>query len=125
MKRYFVRLDDGCIRGPWTLPAIYDCISEGSLPEQLSILDATNLAIEEIDPQSEWLPLPPLTPPVKLLSTARRWVLVIAPLALAGAVLFPPMVTVKLASFQVPVWPAATLASLLLAWCLFPPQDGA
>ena len=123
MKRYFVRFKDSDIRGPWTLSEIHERCALGELPPSSQILLANSQSFGELTSSTEWQALPAAADyeprfeearkaEQSSLSPVRRWVLVIAPLLLclvSGSWLLT----------------LAALASLILAWCLFPPQEEA
>ena len=136
MNRYFVRLKDSDIRGPWTLKEIHERRALGELPKVLDILPALGQSFGELKRSTSWMLMPASTEYDQaaekhafeeaqrpILSPVRRWVLVIAPLAFVASLLLPKMVSIKLAGIYTPVWTLATLTSLILAWCLFPPKE--
>ena len=61
MKRYFVRLKDSDIRGPWTLKEIHERRALGELLPSSQILLANSQSFGELTSSTEWQPLPAAT----------------------------------------------------------------
>ncbi|MEN9361796.1 MAG: hypothetical protein RL095_3331 [Verrucomicrobiota bacterium] len=139
MNRYFVRLKDSDIRGPWTLKEIHERRALGELPSGITILEALGQSFGELKRSTSWMLMPASTEYDQeaekhafeeaqrpILSPVRRWVLVIAPLVLCGLFVLGPEGNIYIngSSFsRTGLLGFATLTSLILAWCLFPPKD--
>ena len=92
MKRYFVRLKDSDIRGPWTMNEIQELVDDGKLPTEIEVGQVSKSNSDESLFNTDWQPLPP--PGWIYILGKARWLL-LGTITVLGVALFFIISTIR------------------------------